>query len=101
MTSDRDGRRRIQELQEDDRIEELRTALRRAPVEKDDFLHKGKVVGPTWLEGIFLTRLNIGVAVLAVGVIIFIIWLVMKARENPNAGKDEFNLIITVLRSLG
>lgn len=44
----------------------------------DSVLHRGKVVGPPWLGGIFQTRLNAGTLVLAFGFILFIVWLIMK-----------------------
>jgi len=47
----------------------------------DAVLHKGKVVGPPWMGGIFQTRLNIGTLVLAFGFILFIVWLIMKRSE--------------------
>ena len=39
-------------------------------------LRKGKVVG----KGIFKTRINWGVAVLVFGVILFLVWLVLKSK---------------------
>jgi len=67
----------------DRRREELRNALgvrHLRPGERIDLLHKGKVVGPPWLGGIFQTRLNVGTLVLALGVILFLVWLIMRAR---------------------
>ena len=51
------------------------------PGEKVDFLHKGKVVGPPWMGGIFQTRLNWGTFVLAIGFILFIAWLVLTRAD--------------------
>ena len=51
------------------------------PGEKVDLLHRGKVVGPPWLGGIFQTRLNWGTIVLALGFILFIVWLIMTRSQ--------------------
>lgn len=51
------------------------------PGEIVDLLHKGKVVGPPWLGGIFQTRLNVGTLILVLGVIMFLVWLIMKRAE--------------------
>jgi len=51
------------------------------PGEKVDLLHRGKVVGPPWLGGIFQTRLNWGTLVLAFGFILFIVWLILAKTE--------------------
>ena len=51
------------------------------PGEKIDLLHRGKVVGPPWLGGIFQTRLNWGTLVLAFGFILFIVWLIMEKTQ--------------------
>ena len=70
--------------QVDPRREELIDALgvrHLKPGERVDLLHKGKVVGPPWLGGIFQTRLNIGTLVLAFGFILFMVWLIMKRAE--------------------
>lgn len=50
--------------------------------ERVDALHKGKVVGPPWLGGIFQTRLNWGSAVLAFGFILFITWLILMRQTG-------------------
>lgn len=47
----------------------------------DAALHRGKVVGPPWMGGIFQTRLNVGTLVLAFGVILWVVWLIMKRTE--------------------
>lgn len=70
----------------DPRREELVRALGVGPgrpykSQVDKVLHKGRVVGPPWLGGIFQTRLNIGTLVLAFGVILFLVWLIMKRSE--------------------
>ena len=51
------------------------------PGERVDLLHRGKVVGPPWLGGIFQTRLNWGTLVLAFGFILFIVWLIMEKTQ--------------------
>ena len=50
------------------------------PGERVDLLHRGKVIGPPWMGGIFQTRLNWGTLVLAFGVVLFIVWLIMRAK---------------------
>lgn len=50
------------------------------PGESVDLLHRGKIIGPPWMGGIFQTRLNWGTLVLAFGVVLFIVWLIMRAQ---------------------
>lgn len=77
-------RRAARRSQQDPRREELVKALgvrHLRPGERVDLLHKGKVVGPPWLGGIFQTRLNVGTLVLAFGCVLFLVWLIMKRAE--------------------
>jgi len=80
-------RRRVRAArsEQDPRRVELRQALgvhRYRPGERVDLLHRGKVIGPPWLGGIFQTRLNWGTLVLAFGVVLFIVWLIMRAHTG-------------------